>query len=83
MATPIDNVTLKRLTTTTTLENKSMVSVLNSHATETLTISSDGGSQAISLSSGQSITLSSAVGFTLPDIEIGISGSGTAEVIYQ
>lgn len=78
-----DNVTLKHLITTTILTNKSMVSVMNSHATENITVSSDGGSNSVRLSAGESITLSSAVGFALPDIEIGITGGATAEVIYQ
>ena len=66
------NVKLTNITTPTTLTDLNTIAILN-NSDDALTISVDGGTNEISLVNGQSLSLESSVGFTLPDIEL--SGS--------
>lgn len=73
------NVKLINITTTTTLIDLNTIAILN-NSEDALTISVDGGTNEISLVNGQSLSLESSAGFTLPDIEL--SGSNmNAQVV--
>tara|TARA_R110002110_G_scaffold100922_14_gene256832 strand:+ start:538 stop:783 length:246 start_codon:yes stop_codon:yes gene_type:complete len=76
------NITLKTITATpTTLSNLNSLSLLNGHATESLTIGDSGSLEVITLKSGESVSLQASTGFTLPDLVI-TGTSLTAQVIY-
>lgn len=69
------NITIQAITISpTTISNKNSLSVLNGSASEIITIGVSGSGQAITLTSGQTITLNASTGFTLPKIII----SGTS-----
>jgi hypothetical protein len=75
MATPIQSVTIKTITTSpTTLQNLNSISILNGNATNSLTIGISGSANVITLTSGQSVTLQASTGFVLPDLTI--TGTG-------
>ena len=82
MSTPIQSVQVKTLTTSpSTISNANTISILNGSA-NALTISLDGGTNSISLASGQSLSMSASTGFVLPDIIF--SGTAmSAEVIIS
>lgn len=74
MATPIQNVQVLTITTSpTTISNANTISILNG-GSDSLTISTDGGTNSITLTAGQSLSMSASTGFVLPDIVI----TGTA-----
>ena len=74
MSTPIQNVQVLTITTSpTTISNANTISILNG-GVNALTISTDAGANTISLSAGQSLSMSASTGFVLPDIVI----TGTA-----
>ena len=71
-----DNITLKRITGATTLSNKSLVSILNNSGADlSITITVAGSSDSITLDNGQSVTMQSSVGFSLPDLDIAKVGA--------
>lgn len=74
MSTPIQSVQVRTITTSpTTISNANTISILNG-SVNPLTISTDGGTNSISLTTGQSLSMSASTGFVLPDIIL----SGTA-----
>ena len=76
------NMTIKSITSSpTTLSNLNSISVLNGHATESMTIGEDGSGTTITLKSGESVSLQALTGFTLPDLTL-TGTSLTAQVIY-
>ena len=76
------NMTIKSITATpTTLSNLNSISVLNGHATESMTIGESGSGETITLKSGESVSLEASTGFTLPDLTL-TGTSLTAQVIY-
>ena len=66
----IANITTETITTTTTYENKTSLSVLNSHATDGVRVQQSTDGTYIVLASGQSVTLNAPTGSTLPDMTI-------------
>jgi hypothetical protein len=69
------SIIIKTLTTSpTTLTNLNSISVLNGNASDDLTIAVSGSADSITLTSGQSVTLTASTGFVLPDLTI--SGTG-------
>jgi hypothetical protein len=82
MATPIQLIQVRTLTTSpTTISNANSISILNG-GSDDLSISTDGGTNSISLSAGQSLSMSSSTGFVLPDI-IFTGTAMSAEVIIS
>ena len=81
MATPIQNVQVKTITTSpTTISGANTISILNGSA-NALTISADGGTNTISLTTGQSVSMSASTGFVLPNITL--TGTGMSAQIIQ
>lgn len=82
MATPIQSVQVKTITTSpTTISGANTISILNG-GTNDLTISTDGGTNSITLSTGQSLSMSASTGFVLPNILL-TGTSMTAEIIQS
>jgi len=80
MANDIQSVSVKTITISpTTLSNLNSISVLNS-STDALSVSTDGGTNAVVLTTGQSLTLSASSGFTLPPVKL-FGASVNAQVI--
>lgn len=81
MANDIQKVTAIEVTTSpTTFSNLNTISILN-NSMNTLSITTDGGDNYITLNAGQTIALQASTGFVLPDVRL----EGTsiqAEVIY-
>jgi hypothetical protein len=82
MSTPIQSVQVKTITSSpTTISGANTISILNGSVND-LTISTDGGTNSITLSTGQSLSMSASTGFVLPDIRL--SGTAmSAEVIQS
>lgn len=81
MSTPIQNVQVLTITTSpTTISGANTISILNGSA-NALTISADGGTNTISLTQGQSVSMSASTGFVLPDIRL--TGTGMSAQIIQ
>ena len=82
MANQIQQMTAESLTTSpTTLSNLNTFSVIN-QSNDVLFISTNGGVTSISLTTGQTLMISSNVGFVLPPILM--TGSNmNAQVIYS
>jgi hypothetical protein len=83
MSAPIDRVVFANLTTastTTNYEGTSSISIINS-GTNAISVlnSSDSYSGAVSLATGEALTIESSTGFVLPTIRI-TTGSGTTNV---
>jgi hypothetical protein len=80
MSNEIQRMVVQTLTTSpTTLSGLNTFSVLNGSSLP-LSISVDGGTNSVTLTQGQTLSLSSNTGFVLPDIIL--SGAGmSAEVI--
>jgi hypothetical protein len=75
MATPTQNITIKTISTSpTTLTNLNSISILNGNATNALTIAVTSSADLITLTTGQSVTLTASTGFVLPDLTI--TGTG-------
>ena len=65
------SIIIQTLTTSpTTLQNLNSFSILNGSATNSLTIAVSGSANSITLTSGQSLTLTASTGFVLPDLTI-------------
>jgi hypothetical protein len=79
----IQNITLKQITSTTSLSSLDNISVLNSSASATITVSSDGGSNTVTLKTGESISLQSSSGYSLPTITITLGAESTVELMYN
>lgn len=77
----IQSVSIKTITTSpTTLVNLNSISILNGNATNSLTIAVTGSADLITLTTGQSVTLTASTGFVLPSLTI--TGTGlTANVV--
>jgi hypothetical protein len=77
----IQSVSIKTITTSpTTLVNLNSISILNGNATNDLTIAVTGSADLITLTTGQSVTLTASTGFVLPSLTI--TGTGlTANVV--
>jgi hypothetical protein len=77
----IQSVSIKTITTSpTTLVNLNSISILNGNATNALTIAVTGSADLITLTTGQSVTLTASTGFVLPSLTI--TGTGlTANVV--
>jgi len=81
MSTPIQKVQVKTITTSpTTISGANTISILNGSA-NALTISTDGGTNSIALTTGQSLSMSASTGFVLPDIVL--SGTSMSAEIIQ
>lgn len=63
------NLGLAEITSSTTYQNKTSISVLNTHATEKIQVQKS-ASEYIVLSAGQSVSLVAPTGSILPDITI-------------
>lgn len=61
------NMKLVNVTTQTTFTGLNTIAILN-NSDDGLTISVDGGTNEVTLTTGQSLSLESSAGFTLPDI---------------
>jgi len=71
----IQSVSIKTITTSpTTLVNLNSISILNGNATNALTIAVTGSADLITLTTGQSVTLTASTGFVLPSLTI--TGTG-------
>ena len=82
MATPTQLIQVRTITTSpTTISNANSISILNG-GSDALSISTDGGTNSISLSAGQSLSMSASTGFVLPDI-IFTGTAMSAEVIIS
>jgi hypothetical protein len=80
MANDIQSVSVKTITTSpTTISNLNTFSVLNSSA-DPLSISTDGGTSSVTLTTGQTLTISASSGFTLPPVTL-TGTSMSAQVI--
>jgi hypothetical protein len=77
----IQSVSIRTITTSpTTLVNLNSISILNGNATNALTIAVTGSADLITLTTGQSVTLTASTGFVLPSLTI--TGTGlTANVV--
>jgi hypothetical protein len=82
MSTPIQRVQVKTITTSpTTISGANTISILNGSVND-LTISTDGGTNSITLTTGQSLSMSASTGFVLPDI-VFTGTAMSAEVIQS
>lgn len=63
------NIVTEEITSQTTYQNKTQISVLNSHSTDALRVRQANGTYVV-LDSGQSLSLSAPTGSILPDITI-------------
>ena len=80
MANDIQSVSVKTIVVSpTTLSNLNTISVLNS-STDALSVSTDGGTNSVVLTTGQSLTMSASSGFTLPPVKL-FGTSVNAQVI--
>jgi len=71
----IQSVSIRTITTSpTTLVNLNSISILNGNATNSLTIAVTGSADLITLTTGQSVTLTASTGFVLPSLTI--TGTG-------
>jgi hypothetical protein len=77
----IQSVSIRTITTSpTTLTGLNSISILNGNATNALTIAVTGSGNLITLTTGQSVTLTASTGFVLPSLTI--TGTGlTANVV--
>lgn len=81
MANERQSVIVKTYTTSpTTLSGLNTFSVLNA-STNLLSISVDGGSNAVDLDTGQTLSLVASTGFILPDIDL--SGSAMKALVIS
>jgi len=77
----IQSISIRTISTSpTTLTGLNTISILNGNATNSLTIAVTGSGNLITLTTGQSVTLTASTGFVLPDLTI--TGTGlTANVV--
>lgn len=77
----IQSISIRTISTSpTTLTSLNSISILNGNATNSLTIAVTGSGNLITLTTGQSVTLTASTGFVLPDLTI--TGTGlTANVV--
>jgi hypothetical protein len=77
----IQSVSIRTITTSpTTLTGLNSISVLNGNSSNALTIAVTGSADLITLTTGQSVTLTASTGFVLPSLTI--TGTGlTANVV--
>jgi hypothetical protein len=80
MATPIQSIKVRTITATEVISGANTISILNGSA-NALTISADGGTNTISLTTGQSVSMSASTGFVLPDIRL--TGTAMSAQIIQ
>ena len=68
MANEIQSVSVKTIVVSpTTLSNLNSISILNS-SVDALSVSTDGGTNSVVLTTGQSLSMSASSGFTLPPV---------------
>lgn len=71
----IQSISIRTITTSpTTLTTLNSISILNGNATNSLTIAVTGSADLITLTTGQSVSLTAYTGFVLPDLTI--TGTG-------